>query len=143
MWGTESGEAPTDLPRGAQAIPISEAEGEMLIRSPQLMAQASVDVKKNVLKFPTTLIAQEKQSVEDKGKMRRITDLNSADVVFDGSSCFLQAAVENTKLSIVDEAGVPVMTFQVDSPFPIQFPEGAELYCLSNNVTTYYVIGWV
>lgn len=125
----------------SEYVELTDEAALTLTSNPHLMAVVSVDKHGNVV-FPNALIAQEKQSEEAKGRMRRTTDLKAADVVFDGTSCFLQAAVDSAKLSIVDATGAPVMTFQVDSPFPVQFPEGAELFCLTNNVTTFYVAGW-
>ena len=129
------------IKQGQSTAALSDEAFHVLSHNPHLMSEASVDQEGRLI-FPKILISQEKQDTESKGKMRRTLDLKAADVVFDGRTCFLQAPVEFAKLSIVDAAGVPVLTFQVDSPFSVQFPEGAELFCLSNNVTLYYVAGW-
>lgn len=131
----------TELPQDQLYAVLTEDAFYTLVRNPQLMSQVTVN-RDGTLAFPSTLISTEAQKEMSSGKMRRITDLASADVVFDGTNCFLQASVEMAKFTIVDNAGVPVLTFQVDTPFPVIFPEGGELFCLSNNVSTYYVEGW-
>lgn len=129
-----------DLPSGVPFVILSEEAYQTVVQNPHLLTQ--LELVQGKVKFPSTLVAAEQQREVSKGKMRRVLDVPGAEVVFDGQTCFLQAPVESAKLSIVDETGAPVLTFQVDSPFPVIFPEKGELYCLSNNVTTYYVEGW-
>jgi hypothetical protein len=142
--GILNAENAQDIPlqSGQTLLELTPDEGEKLAHSPHLLIDVLVSKDGQSLTYPSELISQEKQSKQDGGKMRRTTDLKSADVVFDGKSCFLQANVESAKLSIVSADGVPVLTFMVDSPFAVEFPEQAELFCLSNNVTTFYVQGW-
>lgn len=129
-----------DLPSSVPFVILSEEVYQTIVQNPHLMTQ--LELVHGKVQFPSTLVAAEQQKEVSKGKMRRVTEVSSAEVVFDGQNCFLQAPVEFAKLSIVDETGAPVLTFQVDSPFSVIFPEKGELYCLSNNVTTYYVEGW-
>jgi hypothetical protein len=121
-------------------IEVSDVEADLLTSSPHIMVEARI-VKGKIV-YPERTIAHSTKTDTNKGLMTRIADVKAADVVFDGTTCFLQAAVDLAKLSIVDEAGDPYRTFQVDTPFQITFPEGGQLYCLSNNVYTYYVHGW-
>lgn len=123
-------------------VQLQDSDAETLTRAPHLLLDVLMSKDNRSVVFPTETISQEKQETQDGGRMRRTTDLKAADVVFDGTTCFLQADVEQVKLSIVDSTGQPVLTFQVDSPFPVEFPPGGDLFCIQGGVTTYFVEGW-
>lgn len=80
--------------------------------------------------------------------MRRTSELERADLIFDGTTVFLQKPVEEAKISLIDLNDNTLATLRIDHPMPCTFPENdlgqpdltTRVFCLSSNLETFWVM---
>jgi hypothetical protein len=71
--------------------------------------------------------------------MSQVFDPNTADLVFDNGTVFLQKQVKDAKVRIHNPDGSLYMTLSVDLPVSCEFPAGGQVFCLAGYLQTFYV----